>query len=220
MTSTSTNICRSTSASTRDSSRHPRSRSNTAHSYNDRYAAYDEPEPELERPTIRSQGRVQSSSRLEVHREYSDYPASPARPSFGRSTTFEGPRSIRATTPTSDYRKSSIPENPGMLRTQLRPSGSRVNTNYNNNGNVFGDPSDASTVDSNSPDHSYRERSVSPATSHGSFQNVTRSASHMSLSSNAGRKGPPPPPPSRAKKPPPPPPMKRADMSSNSLARY
>lgn len=223
------NSSSSTSGNTRDNSRNPRSRSNTAHSYSERFSRYEEPEPEPEpmpvRPSIRSQGRVMSSSRLESrldpHHEWPEAPVSPSRPMLGRSqTAFEGPRSIgRATTPVSGSRKLSIPENPGVLRAQLRPAGNRINTGATNN--VFGDPSDASTVDSNSPDHSHRERSVSPATSHGSIQSRNASYTMLSQAANtSGRKGPPPPPPSRAKKPPPPPPMKRAEISSSSVGRY
>ena len=69
---------------------------------------------------------------------------------------------------------------------------------------MFGDPSDDSTLNSASPDRSYRTRSVSPATSHGSDV--------QSRSANV-RKAPPPPP-SRTKKPPPPPPVKRADIGA------
>ncbi|KAA8568545.1 hypothetical protein EYC84_007565 [Monilinia fructicola] len=80
---------------------------------------------------------------------------------------------------------------------------------------VFNDPSDDSTLNSNSPDRSYGARSVSPATSHGSMG--SRSASISAANSRRA----PPPPPSRAKKPAPPPPMKRADISSVSVnSRY
>jgi hypothetical protein len=169
------------------------------------------PEPEPVRPSIRSQGRVSSSSRLETRlNTHDEYPQgdSPQRSNFGRSATFQGPTAIyRESTPVSRSRKNSIPNDVGTLRSQLRPS-NRVNTN---NSDVFGDPSDDSTLNSGSPDRSYSARSVSPATSQGSVGSRT---------TTNGRKGPPPPPPSRAKKPPPPPPMKRADMSSASLGRY
>ncbi len=199
----------------------PRSRSNTAHSYGERYASYDEapaPEPDLPvRPSIRSQGRVASSSRLDTHDEYPQA-ESPQRPNFGRSSTFQGPTSIyRESTPVSNGRKASVPSDPVALRAQLRPA-NRVNTN---GPDVFGDPSDDSTLNSGSPDRSYGARSVSPATSQGSVASRTTSYSTLTSATN-GRKGPPPPPPSRAKKPapPPPPPMKRAEISSSSLNRY
>ena len=201
----------------------PRSRSNTAHSYSERYTSYEEnpmPEPELPvRPSIRSQGRVASSSRLDTRLDtHDEYPQveSPQRPNFSRSSTFQGPTTIyRESTPVNG-RKTTVPSDPGALRVQLRPA-SRINTN---GPDVFGDPSDDSTMNSNSPDHSYGERSVSPATSQGSVTSKTQSFSTLNGATN-GRKGPPPPPPSRAKKPaPPPPPMKRADISSTSVNRY
>ncbi|EHK98088.1 putative Meiotically up-regulated gene protein [Glarea lozoyensis 74030] len=174
----------------------PRSRANTAHDYAERYSAYDEPPVPEEpvRPSIRSQGRVASTSKLNTQMnspdEYTEYdypaPRSPRRPTATRSSTFQGPTSIyRELTPVSDSRKHQVPHDVGNLRATLRPS-NRVNTG----GDLFGDPSDDSTMNSASPDRSYGERS-----------------------------GPPPPPPSRAKKAPPPPP-KRADMSSTSVNKY
>ena len=198
----------------------PRSRSNTAHSYSERYNTYDEPMPEPEpvRPSIKSQGRVASSSRLDTRlNTHDEYPQveSPQRPNVGRSTTFQGPTSIyRESTPVNG-RKASAPSDPGAIRAQLRPA-NRINTN---GPDVFGDPSDDSTLNSGSPDRSYGERSVSPATSHGSVASRTASFSTLANATN-GRKGPPPPPPNRAKKPPPPPPMKRAEISASSVNRY
>ncbi|KAH6681967.1 hypothetical protein B0J14DRAFT_469821 [Halenospora varia] len=196
----------------------PRSRSNTAHDYSERYSSYDEPpmpEPEPVRPSIRSQGRVPSSSRLNASHldTHDEYQPEPRRPNISRASTFQGPTSIyRESTPVSDIRKNTVPHDVGSMRAQLRPS-NRVNTGAD----LFGDPSDDSTLNSNSPDRSYGARSVSPATSHGSV--ASRTASYSNAPN--GRKGPPPPPPSRAKKPaPPPPPMKRADMSSTSVNRY
>lgn len=219
----STNIIRQTSSPQRDNHRRPapRSRSNTAHTYAERYSAYDEPppmpEPEPVRPSIRSTGRVASSSRLDRHDDYA-MPESPQRPNYSRSATFQGPTTIhRESTPVNGMRKPSIPQDPASLRAQLRPS-NRINTNGND---VFGDPSDDSTLNSASPDRSYGERSVSPATSHGSAASRNASYSTLTNSNANARKGPPPPPPSRAKKPaPPPPPMKRAEISSTSLNRY
>lgn len=200
-----------------------RSRSNTAHSYNERYPTYEEPppmpEPEPVRPSIRSQSRVPSSTRHDnrIDNRYDtrdDHSDSPQRPNISRSATFQGPISIhRESTPVSSMRKATVPHDPGAARAHLRPS-NRINTNGSD---VFGDPSDDSTLNSGSPDRSYGERSVSPATSHGS--GASRNASYTLANSTNSRKVPPPPP-SRAKKPPPPPPMKRADMSSTSLHRY
>jgi len=201
----------------------PRSRSNTAHSYKDRFASSPEPEVEVPRPSIRSTGRVPSSSRLETrlerlntNEEAYESPVSASRPNASRSSTFQGPTSIYRESPIS---ATSSRQNSGLsdVRGQLRPV-QRINTNTysernygNGNGDVFGDPSDDSTLNSASPDRSYRTRSVSPATSHGSDGMQPRSANVRKA---------PPPPPSRSKKPPPPPPMKRADMSSASVNRY
>jgi hypothetical protein len=205
---------RQTPAGQRDqkaNSRKGRSRSNTAHSYGDRYDEPEEPVPV--RPSIRSNGRVASGSRLDTHQEQPDSPVSPVRPNWGRSPTFEGPTSIYRTTTPVNGRKPPLPTDAAQLRVQLRPA-NRINTG---NTDVFGDPSDESTANSASPDHSYRDRSVSPATSQGSV--ASRTASYNN-GATTGKKGPPPPPPSRAKKPPPPPPMKRADFSAPSVARY
>ena len=180
------------------------------------------PEPALPaRPSIRSQGRVASSSRLDTRLDTrldirDEYPQaeSSQQPNISRSSTFQGPTSIyRESAPNS--RKNSVPQDVGALRANLRPS-NRINTGTD----VFGDPSDDSTFNSGSPDRSYGERSVSPATSQGSV--TSRTASYTTLASTTnGRKAAPPPPPSRAKKPaPPPPPMKRAEISSSSVNRY
>lgn len=238
---------RQTSNAQKQNSRKSRSRSNTAHSYNERY---EDPDPEPIRQSIRSSNnRVPSSSRLDTHREYPD---SPARPSWTRAATFEGPITItRESTPVNGVSYSRKPSftptndvaqlrDVAHLRGQLRPT-SRINTkttNGMNNGDLFSDPSDgASTTTANSsPDHYFRERSVSPATSQGSSTGYTQGNStgyaangmsngHGSGAGNGmmgiGKKGPPPPPPSRAKKPPPPPPpMMRAGTSFGAGGRY
>jgi hypothetical protein len=151
---------------------------------------------------------------LDTHQEYPDSPVSPSRPNWGRSLTFEGPTSIHRTTTPVNGRKASVPNDPAQLRVQLRPT-NRIITGNND---LFGDPSDESTANSASPDRSYRDRSVSPATSQGSV--ASRTASYNN-SATTGKKGPPPPPPSRSKKPPPPPPpMKRAEYNSTCISRY
>jgi hypothetical protein len=205
---------RQTPAGQRDqklNARKSRSRSNTAHSYSERYEEPEEPLPV--RPSIRSNARVASSSRLDTHQEQPDSPVSPARPNWGRSLTFEGPTSIHRTTTPVNSRKPALPTDAGQLRAQLRPT-NRINTA---NTDVFVDPSDDSTANSASPDHSYRDRSVSPATSQGSV--ASRTANYNN-GATTGKKGPPPPPPSRAKKPPPPPPMKRAEYIAGNVVRY
>ncbi|KAI9646262.1 hypothetical protein NHQ30_005703 [Ciborinia camelliae] len=197
-----------------------RPRSNTAHSYSERYSTYEDTIPELEapRPSIRSSTprvnttRVASSSGLgRMEEEYSP-PSSPRRPSIGRSSTFQGPTTHYRESPPSN-RMNSVPHasDAGSLRASLRPT---ARTNIMS-GDLFNDPSDDSTLNSNSPDRSYGARSVSPATSHGSIG--SRSASISAANSRRA----PPPPPSRAKKPAPPPPMKRPEISSVSVnSRY
>lgn len=177
-----------------------RSRSETVHTYGDRFEEAQEPEV---RPSIRS--RVTSGSRLEVQ-DHQVPSVSPHRPAYGsRPQAFQGPTVVqREPTPV-------ISRDVGVLRGKLRPT-NRIDTIDATD--AFGDPSDDSTGNSTSPDYSYRERSVSPATSHGS--SASQSAKY-SITPGAGsmnaRKGPPPPPPSRNKKPPPPLPMKRAEIS-------
>ncbi len=105
------------------------------------------------------------------------------------------------------------------LRVNLRPT-TRISTGGSGGTDVFGDPSDDSTMNSASPDRSYGERSVSPATSHGSVASRTASYSNGGGGGGGGGKRIPPPPPNRNKKPPPPPPMKRADLSTTSVNRY
>ncbi|ESZ90788.1 hypothetical protein SBOR_8817 [Sclerotinia borealis F-4128] len=192
-----------------------RPRSNTAHSYSERYSTYEEPIPQQEalRPSIRSNtprvntARVVSTSGLGRREEHSP-PSSPQRPSVGRSSTFQGPTTHYRESPPSNRLTSAPPvSEAGSLRASLRPNG-RTNIMSTD---LFNDPSDDSTLNSASPDRSYGARSVSPATSHGSIG--SRSASISAANSRRA----PPPPPSRAKKPAPPLPLKRADISSVSV---
>lgn len=190
--------------------------------------AYDDPEPEPVlpiRPSIKSNGRVMSTTRLDsprASRYEVEEPDSPGRPAFLRSQTslsaVERYDSRRDLTPSSAathgastwIRKTSQPpppENMGMLRTGLRPTNGTPRR-ASAIGNVFSD--DAS--DSGSPPNSYRERSISPDSSHSS--NASRNGGYV-MQNSRGNKGPPPPPPARNKKPaPPPPPMKRVDMAA------
>lgn len=177
-----------------------RSRSNTAHSFSDRLADPEPPpSPEPPRPSIKS------------HRTVSNYSTtSEPRPTYNRSTTFEGPAQLhqqrqRDFSPSpSTQRLTRIPSESLSVRTALARPQSRVASSTLAEHDVFNDNHYNSDF-TNSPDRSYGERSVSPATSHGSF--ATGSGFPTS------KKGPPPPPPSRAKKPPPPPPpAKRAGV--------
>lgn len=200
--------------------KNPRSRSNTAHSYADRYNTVEE-EPEMpppeSRPSIRSNRAVSSNVLPESpQRENQNYDGPSNRPMFNRSTTFEGPTQLYRDS--SPIRMSRVPSDTLTMRTQraqLRPV-SRVVTG----GDVFDDPSDTSTFYSNStssPDRYFGERAASPATSHGSIPSRNVSSSTLNAMTSNGKKGPPPPPPSRAKKPPPPPPTKRSALSTSDV---
>jgi len=213
-------VFRQSPANGSDTRRNPRSRSNTAHSYSDRYNMVDEeppmPPPES-RPSIRSNRAVSSYNPAEsLRRELPGVDYSSARPAFNRSTTFEGPTSLhRDVSPISTSRMSCVPSDSLTNRTnrvQLRPIGRGTNNE------LFGDPSDDSAFNSNSsPDRSYGERSISPATSHGSIPSRTASSTTLNAGVSNGKKPPPPPPPSRAKKPPPPPPIKRSALSTSNV---
>ncbi|EEY22914.1 BAR domain-containing protein [Verticillium alfalfae VaMs.102] len=170
-----------------------RSRANTARSFNDyapRNQIYEEQEPEPEAQPVRMPFRS-----IRSEQRFASTPEPPARPSFARSQTFQGPASER--------RASAIPSMPSIsaLRGSARPT-TRTNTNspYARE-DVFADDYDESTASgSGSPD--WGARSASPATSMGS---LTRSTSNLGI-----KKAPPPPPPCRSKKPAPPIPPKRA----------
>ncbi|KAL2358747.1 BAR domain-containing protein [Cryomyces antarcticus] len=195
-----------------------RSRSNTAHSFYDRNNAEDEPPMPEPRITIRSNRLPSSSAANSPRRELPGFDfsgPSPTRPPNNRSTTFEGPRSLqRDTSPAPMPRLTRVPTEPSVLtanRSQLRQV-KRGQTR----GDVFGDPTDE--LESSSPDRSYGERSVSPATSYSSIPSRTTSCSNFDTTSASGlKKVPPPPPPSRSKKPPPPPPMKKSALSTSEM---
>lgn len=169
------------------------------------------PEP---RPSIKSTRGVSSYNVVESPvKDYSGSDYISARPNYARSTTFEGPTQLRRdASPMSAPRMARAPSDSltirttrSQLRTVSKPSQER---------DVFVDPSDDSAFYSNSsPDRSYGERSVSPATSNGSIPSRTASSTTLNANVPTGRKGPPPPPPSRAKKPPPPPPAKRVVLT-------
>ena len=177
------------------------------------------PLPEA-RPSIRSTRTASSnippeSPRKELH----SYDFGSGRPGVNRATTFEGPTQLyRDSSPVTAQRVSRVPSDNLTMRTQrsqLRPV-TRVTPEGND---LFGDPSDESTFNSNSsPDRPYKERSASPATSH--ERTPSRSASYSTLTAAPnGKKQAPPPPPSRAKKPPPPPPpMKRSALSTANVS--
>ena len=204
-----------------DNRRDPRSRSTTAHAYAERFSTVEEePLPAQEtRPPIRSTRAASSNLPPESPwKETQGYDFDSVRPGVNRAkTTFEGPTQL--------YRDSSPPQRVSRVpsdnltvrnqRSQLRPL-SRVTPENDS----FNEPSDDSTFHSNSsPERSYKERSASPATSHGSGPSRSTSYSTLSAAANGKKQAPPPPPPSRAKKPPPPPPpMKRSALSTNNTS--
>lgn len=177
------------------------------------------------RPSIRSNRMTSLQDPPEpVRREPRKYDYGLGRPGVNRSATFEGPTQLyQGSSPTVSKPMSRFPsENLDMRsqRSQLRPV-RRATSGLD----MFGDPSDDSTLNgSSSPDRSHEERSqrsASPATSHGS--GPSRNASYSTLDGAApnGKRQAPPPPPSRSKKPPPPPPpppMKRSALSTANVS--
>ena len=174
--------------------------------------------PPPERPSIKSNRTTSSAQTLSEspRRTATGYDIASSRPELNRSTTstgFEGPTRLRDASPAEMQRISRVPSESLTVRhqrQQLRPVRPPLDVE------TFNEPSDDSTLFS-SPDRSYKERSASPATSHGSAP-PSRTTSYSDLPS--GKKPPPPPPPpSRAKKPPPPPPpMKRSTLSTTNIS--
>ncbi|KAF2199292.1 BAR-domain-containing protein [Delitschia confertaspora ATCC 74209] len=194
----------------RDARRPSRSRSNTAHGYNERFnPVEEEPMPEQPRITIpRLSSRNLSPS---SHDSYSPSGYS-QRPAATRSSTFEGPSRLqREVSPAP--RLTRVPTDSSVIsnsRANLRPVRSATNT--------FADQ-----YEDEYPDHNgyRRDRSPhSPDTSQGSALSRTASWNAQEISPS-GKKAPPPPPPSRSKKPPPPPPpMKRSALSASEPSHY
>jgi hypothetical protein len=177
-----------------------RSRANTAHSFadvtNDEAMRVAEP-----RPTIKN-SRAPSNRASEFPNAESADTAN-FRPGYIRSSTFEGPTQLRRDiSPAAAPRLSRIPSDSLTIRTTR--SNLRAVDPAIAEGNVFNDHEDSPFESNSSPDRSYGDRSVSPATSHGSFANLTNASTV--------KKGPPPAPPSRAKKPPPPPPPSKRSL--------
>lgn len=204
--------------SDRDGRHNPRSRSNTAHTFADRYKEDEPPMLPPERPAIRSTRTASSHVPSESpQREARDNDYILSRPSNQRTNTFEGPTQLhRDSSPIPIGRTARVPSDSLTIRTQrsqLRPSARMPSGNE-----AFTEPSDESILYS-SPDRSYDERSASPATSYGSAPSRTASYSTLNGATTNGKKQAPPPPPSRGKKPPPPPPpMKRSALSTNNVS--
>ncbi|OJD26353.1 hypothetical protein ACJ73_02268 [Blastomyces percursus] len=204
------------------SSRRPgRNRSNTAHSYHDRYEAVQEespiPTPE-HRPAIKSNPAASMYQNGSPPRVYSPDSPYQHRPNMTRTSTFEGPSKLRRDqSPAVTQRMSRIASDSAALRNNNSSSSNyhgqlhlrTVNRPYDHFPETPDDASYGKGGGSSSPDRYFTGgRSVSPATSNGSA--LSRAASmtgyHQAGVTSIDKKAPPPPPPSRAKKPPPPPP--------------
>ncbi|CAP96637.1 Pc21g17400 [Penicillium rubens Wisconsin 54-1255] len=190
-----------------------RPRSNTAHSYQERYEPLQE---ELmnateTRPPIRSNRSITPYSESPPRETYGNT-GGVSRPVLNRVPTFEGPAQLR-------HEQSPVASQWIQQRTaseNLGGFGHRSSTQVGN-GRISADPyADSEEVSSygrSSPERMFSGgRSISPATSHGSVP--SRRPSATNLNTIGSKKAPPPPPPSRAKKPPPPPPMKRSLLAA------
>ncbi|KAL4890475.1 hypothetical protein BDV59DRAFT_184613 [Aspergillus ambiguus] len=182
-----------------------RTRSNTAHSYQERYEPLqEEPVNGVDvRPIIRSE-RPTSIYTADMRDPRPAETASP-RPVFNRTTTFEGPTQLRqeqasGSHPWATRAISDTYSSQRNLANQSRPI-SRV---YED---PYRDPSEAVSP---------FDGTGSPVSSHGC--SVSRRSSSVTLNGvSLQKKAPPPPPPSRAKKPAPPPPMKRPMVSAGEV---
>jgi len=184
-----------------------RARSNTAHSYQERYEPLQEELTVVteNRPSIRSNRTVSTYMTESPARD--PYAASNgyARPGLNRTPTFEGPTQLRQeqSPMASHWIQRTTSDNFVNRRNSVQPIGGKYPADS------YAD-SEASSYGRSSPDRMYGGRSTSPATSHGSVPSRRPSSTALN-SSGMAKKAPPPPPPSRAKKPPPPPPpMKRS----------
>jgi hypothetical protein len=191
-----------------------RARSNTAHSYQERYEPLQEELTVVteSRPTIRSNRTVSTYMADSSARDA--YPASNGftRPGLSRTPTFEGPTQLRQDQSpiATQWIQRTASDNLANRRNSVQPIGGRLPAD------PYAD-SEASSYGRISPDRMYGGRSTSPATSHGSVPSRRPSSTALNASSMT-KKAPPPPPPSRAKKPPPPPPpMKRSLVTVTDL---
>ncbi|CAG8900115.1 unnamed protein product [Penicillium egyptiacum] len=194
-------------------SRRPtRSRSNTAHSYQERYEPLQE---ELmnatgTRPPIRSTRSITPYSESPPRETYGTSGVS--RPVLNRVPTFEGPAQLRQEqSPVASQwiQQRTTSENLGGFgrRSSTQVGNSRISAD------PYADSEEVSSYGRSSPERMFGGgRDISPATSHGSVP--SRRPSATNLNTIGSKKAPPPPPPSRAKKPPPPPPMKRSLLAA------
>lgn len=176
-----------------NSRRPSRARSNTAHSYQERYEPVQEiTPPSPPRPTIRSR---QSSTFYAQHDETSSARSDSvySRPTIGRVSTYDG--TTVHDQPAASYTPNRVHSDLSIrsARTTLRPVSK-----------IYEDYHDSSSYGNVSP---YDDRSDTSATSQAGYLSRTPSSSALNTTSSpAMKKAPPPPPPSRATKPKPPPP--------------
>lgn len=186
----------------------PRSRSNTASSFTDRFSRIAEDEPFD--PPSKISSRLPSGQNS-PRRELPGFDL-PSRPVASRTQSgFEGPTSlgVRDGSPAGMPRLSRVPTADSSTIASVR-SNLRITKSRESN-NIFDDAdsevSDLSTSLPSQYDPPQPHRSTSWS---------------MNAQPDVGaKKMAPPPPPSRAKKPPPPPPpMKRSALSSSEVPQY
>ncbi|KAJ5775266.1 uncharacterized protein N7511_000277 [Penicillium nucicola] len=202
------------SSQTQTPTRRPtRARSNTAHSYQERY------EPLHEEVINATEARPAIRSSKTIATQYADSPPretyATSRPVLSRVSTFEGPTQLRQEPPVASQwigqRTASENSVAYGRRSSTQVGSGRVSAD------PYADSEEVSSYGRSSPERMFGGgRSISPATSHGSVASRKPSATNMSTL-GLSKKAPPPPPPSRAKKPPPPPPpMKRTLVASTN----
>ncbi|KAL1957691.1 hypothetical protein VTO42DRAFT_5668 [Malbranchea cinnamomea] len=204
------------------SSRRPgRARSNTAHSYHERY----EPVPEVpsdgspERRPVISSNRTASVYQVDLFPAKDVHSETFQRPFFNRTPTFEGPTQLRreqspsGSLGTNNRFVSDSAASLRHARSQLRTV-SNADTYLTQNGN---DNDSAALYRKASPERTVcsGDGYATPATP--PRNGLSRAPSSASLNGGAlaAKKAPPPPPPPRAKKPPPPPPPSRRNLATS-----
>lgn len=187
-----------------------RIRSDTAHSYSERYDPLQEELASVteNRPPLRSSRAIAEPSTRDPYQPSNSCP----RPILSRTPTFEGPTQLR------QEHSSAGPQ--WIQRTTSDSLTAQRNSSYFSSSRFPADPyadSEASSYGRSSPERNYGDRSSSPATSYGSV--ASRRPSSVALNNTGlSKKAPPPPPPSRSKKPPPPPPpMKRTLITASNV---
>ncbi|KAL4980224.1 hypothetical protein BDW66DRAFT_125891 [Aspergillus desertorum] len=183
-----------------------RSRSNTAHSYHDRFEPLHEEHSNgaEARPVIRA--NTHGFAEPPVRTTYAQE-TSPHRPVLNRTSTFEGSTPLRQVhehpvTAQAAMRANSENSITRRNSVQARPISRMIPEPTENAGYHSGSVSDRS-------DNGWIESRQTPFGS-----TISRRTSSSALDGFTHKKAPPPPPPSRAKKPAPPPPMKRSVLSA------